>query len=36
VLLSQERLPQPKDGLLRLGGARPTRWQVLEWIDPDA
>jgi len=36
VLLAQERLPQPKDNLLRLGGARPSRWQVLEWIDPDA
>jgi len=35
VLLSQERLPQPTDGVLRLGGARPSRWQVLEWIDPD-
>lgn len=36
ILLAQERLPQPKDGILRLGGARPSRWQVLEWIDPDA
>ncbi len=36
LLLAQERLPAPKDKLVRLGGGRPSRWQVLEWIDPDA
>jgi len=36
LLLPSERLPQPRDGVLRLGGAQPSRWRVLEWVDPDA
>lgn len=36
LLLAQEQLPIPRDGQLVLGGARPSRWQVIEWIDADA